>query len=103
MSKNSHSIQTIAHYTTRLSIKYAFAAAVQLVFTDDVPCDGSGNLEDLCGSGNDFGAAKGADVVEFLGVQGSIGFNVGMLVVICFVPRYGAYLSLRAQKGGERS
>ena len=76
---------------------------MQLVFSDDVPCDGSGNLEELCGSGNDYGVAKGSDVVEFIDVQGSIGFNIGMLVVICFVHRYGAYLSLRAQKGGERS
>lgn len=76
---------------------------MQLVFSDDVPCDGSGNLEELCGNGNDFGAAKGSDVVDFIDVQGSLGFNIGMLVAICFVPRYAAYLSLRAQKGGERS
>ncbi|CAB9497116.1 Putative white-brown complex homolog protein 30 [Seminavis robusta] len=83
--------------------KYAFSASLQLVFQDDVPCDGSGNLEDLCGGGNDYGFAKGSDVVAYLGAEGSIGFNVGMLLVICFVPRYGAYLALRAQKGGERS
>lgn len=83
--------------------KYAFAASLQLVFADDVPCDGSGNLEDLCGGGNDFGYAKAEDVIEFLGIQGSIGFNVGMLLVICLLPRYGAYLALRRQKGGERS
>lgn len=83
--------------------KYAYSSALQLVFVDDVPCDGSGNLEELCGGGNDFGYAKGEDVVEFLGAQGSIGFNVAMLLVICFLPRYGAYLSLRRQKGGERS
>lgn len=83
--------------------KYAFAASLQLVFDDDVPCDGSGNLEELCGGGNDFGYASAEDVVAYLGVQGSIGFNVAMLLVICLVPRYLAYLALRSQKGGERS
>lgn len=100
-------VQTIPDFISWVQylspFKYAYSAAVQLVFTEPVPCDGSGDLEALCGPGNDYGTAKGSDVVAFLGVQGSIGFNVGMLVVMVFVPRYGAYLSLRAQKGGERS
>lgn len=83
--------------------KYAFAASLQLVFDEDVPCDGSGNLEDLCGGGNDYGYASAEDVVVYLGAEGSIGFNVAMLLVICLVPRYMAYLALRRQKGGERS
>lgn len=82
--------------------KYAFDASLQLVFSKDVPCDGSGNLEDLCG-GLAEGYAKASDVIQFLGVQGSIGFNVGMLLLICFVPRYGAYLALRSKKSGDRS
>jgi len=60
------------------------------------------NLEDLCG-GRNYGVGKGEDVVEFLDVQWSVGFNVGMLLVICFVPRYGAYRALRSQKGEDRS
>ena len=83
--------------------RYAFSASLELVFGKDVPCDGSGALEDLCGDGNDYGYAESAAVVAYLGAKGSVGFNVAMLLVICCVPRYVAYLALRAQKGGERS
>ncbi|CAB9524017.1 Putative white-brown complex homolog protein 30 [Seminavis robusta] len=83
--------------------KYAFDGSLQLVFDRDVPCDGSGKLENLC-NGSDTGYAKASDVIsQTLGVQGSIAFNVGMLFVIVLVPRYVAYLALRAQKGGDRS
>jgi ABC-type multidrug transport system ATPase subunit len=83
--------------------RYAFSASLSLVFSNDVPCDGSGALEELCGDGNDFGYANAADVVAYLGAKGSIGFNVAMLLVICLVPRYAAYLALRSQKGDERT
>ena len=83
--------------------KYAFDGSLQLVFDRDVPCDGSGGLETLCG-GSDEGYAKAEEVMkDVLRIQGSIGFNVGMLLIICLVPRYLAYLALRAQKGGDRS
>jgi ABC-type multidrug transport system permease subunit len=81
--------------------KYAFDASLQIVFDRDVPCDGSGALEQLCG-GRDTGVASAAATREFIGIQGSIAFNVGMLLVICFLPRYWAYLALRMKKGGER-
>jgi len=83
--------------------KYAFDGSLQLVFDHDVPCDGSGTLESLCGGSSEGYASAELVVSDFLGVQGSIGFNVGMLVVISLVPRYFAYLALRAQKGGDRS
>jgi ABC-type multidrug transport system ATPase subunit len=82
--------------------KYAFDSSLQLVFDRDIPCDGSGALEELCG-GRDTGVADAAAAREFIGIQGSIGFNVGMLLVISFLPRYGAYVALRMKKGGERS
>lgn len=82
--------------------KYAFDGSLQLVFNRDVPCDGSGALESLC-NGSDTGFATGEQVIQLLGVQGSVAFNVCMLLVICCVPRYFAYLALRFQKGGERS
>jgi hypothetical protein len=81
--------------------KYSFDASLQIVFDRDVPCDGSGSLESLCG-GQDTGVADAAAVREFIGVQGSIGFNIGMLLVISLVPRYFAYLALRMKKSGER-
>jgi ABC-type multidrug transport system permease subunit len=81
--------------------KYAFDASLPLVFGEPVPCDGSGALEDLCG-GSTTGYASSEDVIEFLGVQGTVGFNIAILIVIGLVPRYVAYLALRAKKEGER-
>ena len=81
--------------------KYAFDASLPLVFNEPVPCDGSGALEELCG-GSTTGYASSEDVIAFLGVQGTVGFNVGILIVIGLVPRYIAYLALRAKKEGER-
>lgn len=81
--------------------KYSFDASLQLVFDEPVPCDGSGALEDLCG-GSSTGFVDPADVIDFLGVQGSVGFNVGILLAIGLVPRYLAYLALRAKKEGDR-
>ena len=81
--------------------KYSFDASRQIVFDEDVPCDGSGLLETLCG-GLDTGFASSKDVVELLGVQGSVEFNSGMLVVFCLLPRYIAYLALLSKKEGDR-
>eukprot|EP00980_Cylindrotheca_fusiformis_P005494 scaffold1170_cov122-Cylindrotheca_fusiformis.AAC.2 len=81
--------------------KYSFDASRQLVFDRDVPCDGSGALESLCG-GSDTGFAKGADVADFLGVKGSVAFNALLLLVLGLVPRYIAYLALRAKKETDR-
>lgn len=82
--------------------KYAFDSSLQLVFDRPVPCDGSGALGGLC-AGNDTGYASAVDVLDYIGVQGSIAFNVGMLLLICSLPRFGAYLCLRYKKEGERS
>jgi len=82
--------------------KYSYDASLQIVFDRDVPCDGSGALAGLCG-GESTGSASPEDVVAFLGVEGSIGFNVGLLAVLIVVPRYIAYRFLLAKKGAERS
>lgn len=82
--------------------KYAFDSSLQLVFDHPVPCDGSGFLEEAC-NGLATGYASKEDILKSLNVQGSIGFNVGMLMVICIVPRYLAYLALRRQKEDIRS
>jgi len=81
--------------------KYSFDASLQLVFDEPVPCDGSGALEELCG-GSDDGYASREDVIAYLGVQGSVGFNVGILIAIGLLPRYFAYLALGAKKESDR-
>mmetsp|Transcript_5492 Transcript_5492/g.7206 ORF Transcript_5492/g.7206 Transcript_5492/m.7206 type:complete len:586 (-) Transcript_5492:52-1809(-) len=81
--------------------KYSFDSSLQLIFSRDVPCDGSGALEVLC-DGKDVGYVSAEDLHEFIGIQGSLGFNIGILLVICFVPRLVAYLALRHKKEGER-
>ncbi|CAJ1946109.1 unnamed protein product [Cylindrotheca closterium] len=84
--------------------KYSFDASRQLVFDRPVPCDGSGQLERLCGlsgaENNEFASSE--DVIEALGVQGSVLFNALMLLVIGLVPRFIAYLALRAKKEQDR-
>lgn len=82
--------------------KYAFDASQQLVFDRPVPCDGSGDLEELC-AGSDTGFATPEEVYDFLGVTGSVAFNAGMLFVFFAIPRFIAYAALRAKKGSERS
>ena len=83
--------------------KYSFDSSLQIIFDRDVPCDGSGALEDLCGNGADTGYASAQEVRDFFNIQGSLGFNVGLLLVICFVPRIVAYVVLRRKQEGERA
>jgi ABC-type multidrug transport system ATPase subunit/ABC-type multidrug transport system permease subunit len=80
--------------------KYAYNGSVQMVFDNDVPCDGSGVLEGICvGSG---GSATPDQIFEYLKVEGSVGFNAGMLFVLSIIPRFFAYLALRSKKSGDR-
>lgn len=81
--------------------KYAFDASQAIIFNEDIPCDGSGVLEEIC-RGGDEGHATPNEIQEFLGVEGTIPFNVGMLVVYSCIPRYIAYLALRMKKSGDR-
>ena len=81
--------------------KYSFDASQQLIFDEPIPCDGSGALKELCDKSDD-GYVPPDAVLEYLGVQGSVGFNVGILLAIGFVPRYIAYLALRSKKEGDR-
>ena len=83
--------------------KYAFDSSLLLIFDRRVPCDGSGVLQELCDYGASTGFADPKDVRDFIGLQGSMAFNVGCLLVLCFIPRYFAYLALRAKKSNERS
>uniref|UniRef100_A0A7S4AW38 ABC transporter domain-containing protein n=1 Tax=Pseudo-nitzschia australis TaxID=44445 RepID=A0A7S4AW38_9STRA len=81
--------------------KYSFDASLQLVFDKPIPCDGSGVVESIC-HGNEEGTISPEAVLDFLGVQGSVGFNVGILLAMGLVPRYIAYLALRGKKEGDR-
>lgn len=83
--------------------KYAFDSSLQLVFDRPVPCDGSGALEELCSGGGDVGAASVEEVLNFVGIQGSVAFNAGVLLLLSCVPRYGAYICLRFKKADDRS
>ena len=83
--------------------KYAFDSSLLLIFDRPIPCDGSGILQDLCDNGGDTGEANDKDVRDFIGIQGSMGFNVGLLLLLCLFPRYFAYLALRSKKSGDRS
>jgi hypothetical protein len=82
--------------------KYAFDSSLLLIFDRPVPCDGSGVLQDLCNDGGTLGEANSYDVRDFIGIQGTVGFNVGMLLLLCFLPRYVAYAALRSKKASER-
>ena len=80
--------------------KYSYNASVQLVFNKPVPCDGSGVLAACENTAS--GEASVQDVLEFLGVQFSTAFNVGMLLVLFVVVRVLAFIALKRQKAGER-
>jgi len=89
--------------------KYSFDASRLLIFDRDMPCDGSGALKHLCeGFSSSVAAGEGglivpsSEVIEFLEIQGSVGFNVGMLLVMGLVPRYFAYLALKSKKERDR-
>jgi len=80
--------------------KYSFDASRDMIFTDPVPCDGSGELQDLCNNGQLFASPE--DVKKFLQIDGSLTFNVCMLIAFGLAPRYLAYFALKSKKGGER-
>lgn len=80
--------------------KYAFDSSLQLVVDRDLPCDGSEVLDELC---DENGYAPVDKVLDFIGVQGSLGFNVGMLVVLIVCCRFLAYMGLRMTKTTDRA
>eukprot|EP00548_Thalassiothrix_antarctica_P007128 CAMPEP_0194151868 /NCGR_PEP_ID=MMETSP0152-20130528/49790_1 /TAXON_ID=1049557 /ORGANISM="Thalassiothrix antarctica, Strain L6-D1" /LENGTH=761 /DNA_ID=CAMNT_0038855963 /DNA_START=149 /DNA_END=2434 /DNA_ORIENTATION=- len=81
--------------------KPGYEVAQTLAFDRDVPCDGSGILREYCTDGVQ--TASKEEVLEFLVSEGSIGFNIGILVILIIVPRYLAFLALKSKKGDERS
>ena len=80
--------------------KYSYNSSVQLVFDRPVPCDGSKVLS-VCAGGNS-GSASVEEVLKFLGVQYSVGFNVLLLFVMFVVVRIMAFFALKNKKADER-
>jgi len=86
--------------------KYAYDASVQLIFNTPVPCSnstGGGVSFQSCTGSSSTGYVSETDLKSFLGVQGSIGFNVGLLVALFVFVRIAAFLSLRSKKPVERA
>jgi ABC-type multidrug transport system permease subunit len=88
--------------------KYSYDSSVQLIFNTPVPCDGSttgGVNFKSCTVGSDgyTGYVSNEDLLSFLGVQGSVGFNIGLLVTMCVIVRVASFLALRSKKPIERS
>ncbi len=80
--------------------KYSYNSSVQLVFNQQVPCDGSGVLS-AC-HGEAVGYASKEDVLEFLGVEFSPGTNAALLFCMFVVIRIMAFFALRSKKAEER-
>jgi ABC-type multidrug transport system permease subunit len=83
--------------------KYAFDAQTQMNMRAPLPCDGSDSLPELCPPGSEGTFVSSSDVTDAIGIQGSIAFNIGMLVFWSLFYRYLAYWCLRIKKEGERA
>jgi ABC-type multidrug transport system ATPase subunit len=79
--------------------KYAFDSSTAIMFNRDLPCDGSDVLDSICGES---GYISTEELKALTGIQGTLGFNIGMLLVFTFLPRYFAYVALRSKRAGER-
>lgn len=97
--KNIPSFLVWLKYTS--PFKPGYEAAQILVFDREIPCDGSGILS-VC-NGGDVGKASPEEILDFLVSEGSIPFNLGILLIMIVVPRYLAFLALKNKKGEERS
>ncbi|GMI11570.1 hypothetical protein TrVE_jg8546 [Triparma verrucosa] len=82
--------------------KYSYHACLEIGFFDGVKCDGSGGLGSLCESVGTGNIAPGPDVVKFLGGNGTIAFNISMLMLMSVLCRLLAYYQLRRVKGEGR-
>jgi len=81
--------------------KPGYEAAQMLVFDRNVPCDGSGALAEYCTEGVEYATPE--QVLDVLNSEGTIAFNIGILVLLVIIPRYLAFLALKGKKGAERS
>ena len=74
---------------------YAHGASSLLMFSQDIPCDGSAAF---CSEGEYYGTIRAEDVLAAFNVEGSLRFNVGLLILWGLAPRFLAYVALRCQK-----
>jgi len=81
--------------------KYSYNGSVQLIFDRPVPCDGSDVLS-YCVA-NPGGEAPVEDVLQSLGVTGSVAFNSCMLIVMFVVLRIASFYALKGKKADERT
>jgi ABC-type multidrug transport system ATPase subunit len=75
-------------------VKYSYDACIQIEFTEPVQCDGSGVLSE-CEYQDE---ASVQQVHDYFGIDGSIGFNIGMLAVLAICYRIMSYFCLRFLK-----
>lgn len=80
--------------------KYSYNSSVQLIFDRPVPCDGSGLLPSCENADNGYASVQ--EVLDFLGVEFSAGFNAAMLLVMFIVVRIMAFYALKSKKAEER-
>lgn len=81
--------------------KFGYEASQLLVFNDAVRCDGSGVLAAYCTEGVKYATKE--EVLEFINSEGTLGFNIGMMIILIIVPRYLSFFALKAKRGAERS
>jgi ABC-type multidrug transport system permease subunit len=90
---------------------YASNATLQILFQKPMPCDGSGALSPFCNNSSNINDdattqllsfASPEDILNTFNVTLSLGMNIGILLVFCFIPRLVAYYLLRRKKAGER-
>ena len=94
-------VPSFLHWIRYISpFKYSFDACRSIVFNDPIPCDGSGALHDLCSQGQEYVSPD--DLKAFLEINGTLAFNVGLLIVLGLVPRFFAYLVLKVRKSSVR-
>lgn len=81
--------------------KFGYEASQILIFDGPVECDGSGVLAEYCTEGVEFATRE--QVLDYINSEGTVAFNVGMLLILIIVPRYLSFLALKAKRGAERS
>jgi hypothetical protein len=87
--------------------KYAYDASVQIVFNTPVPC-GAGDFDGgtafpSCSGNRNTGYLSHEDLLRFLGVQGSVFFNVTLLFILFIIFQVTAFVVLRSKQATERS
>lgn len=81
--------------------RFGYEATQILVFDREIPCDGSGGLAEFCKDGVE--SVTSEQALEALNSEGTVAFNLGILLILVFVPRYLSFLALKSKRGAERS